>query len=109
MPSEYSDFECLSNSNGELVESRRRWRPRFRYPVSYSDAFKQLQLANALVEAEQKRVQHQINERVAHIIRLTREVANMTNCKHDKVETEIKNVYEPRRMRRCYWCRAWLE
>lgn len=114
-PSE-DDFECLSNSNGELVESRRRWRPRFRYPVSYSDAFKQLQKANELVESKQlcyeineqerKVIQSQIDRRVANIIKLTREVQLITHCPHTDIASEPSfSVFRLR----CKHCRAWLE
>lgn len=86
MPNEYSDFECLSNSNGE------------------QEAFKQVVL-------EQKIVQRQIDARVAQIIRLTREVQAMTHCTHDptKEVLDIKNVFHPKMTRRCLLCRAWLE
>lgn len=84
MPNEYTDFECLSNSYGER------------------EAFKLLQKANE----EQKIVQRQIDSRVAQIIRLTREVQNMTGCPHDNVHFEWKiDVFCPR----CDLCRAWLE
>lgn len=73
--------------------------------VALADTFKRL--AYECDEAERNFVQRQIDQRVADIIRLTREVQLITHCPHTAIASEHKHLNFFRL--RCIRCRAWLE